>query len=73
MVSVQAIVTLDQAREGRISSRNIQLSARSLNDMWRQDLNLPAFESTQQHLKLEAEIVISGGRGRWQELAEVDR
>lgn len=44
--SAQEIATMAHDRERRVLSGHIQLDDQSLNDIWRQELNLPEFIST---------------------------
>ena len=62
---VQEIATMTHNRGRRVLSRHIQMGSQILGDIWRQELNLPEFASTEKPHTLDDQIVIFGGRGRW--------
>lgn len=70
---VQAIVIADQGRRYRLLSRNSQLTAQSLHDVWQQELYLPIKTATQKRPNLGERIAIFGGRKRWPSLTGTDQ
>lgn len=54
------IVALDKLRGFIVLFRKSQLAAQSLNDIWRRELHLPMFASTQTRPSLSDQIVIFG-------------
>ena len=70
---VQEVVILDRALEFRVLSRNSQLAAQSLADIWQLDLHLPLFAATQTRPPMSDQIVIFGGWEGWENLHEMDK
>ena len=71
--SVQEIITPTHHRERRALSRQRQLAAQSLDDIWQQELDLPNFVSTAHPPRLKDQIVICGGWKRWGMLGNQER
>ena len=71
--AVQDIVVVDRSREFRILSRNSQLAAQSLTDIWQRDLHIPLFAATQTRPSISGKIVIFGGWARWEQLGDLDK
>ena len=69
---VREISTLTHHHERRVLGRQIQLAAPRLGDIWRRELHLPNFASTEIPPTLGDQIVIFGGRGRWSLLGNHD-
>ena len=61
--SLQGISTMARNRERRILIRHIQHTDRIVNDIWRQELNLPDLLSTSPPHSLAQQIAIFGGWG----------
>ena len=70
---VQEVIALESSRELRILSRNSQLAAQSLADIWQRDLLLPQLEGASLRPPMSDQIVIFGGWRRWENLADVDQ
>ena len=70
---VQEIVATGRAREFRVLSRNIQLAAQSLNDIWQLELHLPIFLDTRTRPTLAEQIVIFGGWDRLEQQGNLDK
>ena len=70
---VQEILTIESSRERRILSRNSQLAARSLADIWQRGQLLPLMEGAIERPTLTDQIAIFGGWRRWGNLADVDQ
>ena len=70
---VQEVITLESSRELRILSRNIQLAAQSLADIWQRDLLPPQVEGASLRPSMSDQIVIFGGWRRWRNLSDVDQ
>ena len=63
----QAILARGKSRESRSPSRNCQLAAQRLNDIWQRELQLPMFAETQTCPSLPDRIVIFGGaKAMWE-------
>ena len=69
---VQEIAVADQIRRFMLLSRNSQLEAQSLRDVWQHEVYLPAKATTRTHPTLADHIVLFGGWKRWKSQSRID-